>query len=179
MFVTVNELIGIPGLPSTVQGLRLTLNKRASGSPELVRKREGSKAFEYHVDCLPEEARRTFMERHYRQLLNNRDNGKERPVSARAESSRKSDELQLIRQCPALLEREVGSLTTKQKEIAHARATLALYIEKLRDAGMSRTAAVNFVSVGSRKGSLPEHLMKAAELANARKGNQPRRSRYP
>ncbi|STV62419.1 Mu DNA-binding domain [Klebsiella pneumoniae] len=63
MFVTVNELIGIPGLPSTVQGLRLTLNKRASGSPELVRKREGSKAFEYHVDCLPEEARRTFMER--------------------------------------------------------------------------------------------------------------------
>ncbi|HFQ7486671.1 TPA: DDE-type integrase/transposase/recombinase, partial [Klebsiella pneumoniae] len=171
MFVTVNELIGIPGLPSTVQGLRLTLNKRASGSPELVRKREGSKAFEYHVDCLPEEARRTFMERHYRQLLNNRDNGKERPVSARAESSRKSDELQLIRQCPALLEREVGSLTTKQKEIADARATLALYIEKLRDAGMSRTAAVNFVSVGSRKGSLPEHLMKAAELANARKGN--------
>ncbi|MBK4933057.1 transposase, partial [Klebsiella pneumoniae] len=70
-----------------------------------------------------------------------------------------------------MLEREVNSLTVKQKQIADARAVLAMEVEKLRDAGMSRTAAVNFVSMGSRKGSLPEHLMKAAELANARKGN--------
>lgn len=36
---------------------------------------------------------------------------------------------------------------------------------------MSRTAAVNFVSMGSRNGTLPEHLMNSAELANARKGS--------
>ncbi|WP_369605545.1 hypothetical protein, partial [Pseudomonas aeruginosa] len=44
-------------------------------------------------------------------------------------------------------------------------------VEKLRDAGMSRTAAVNYISIESRKGTLPAHLLKAAEMANARKGS--------
>ncbi|MCP1065734.1 hypothetical protein M5G07_10620 [Serratia symbiotica] len=43
----------MPGLPGTAQGLRLALKKRAGTAPDLVRKREGSKAFEYHIDCLP------------------------------------------------------------------------------------------------------------------------------
>lgn len=57
MFVTVNELVGIPGLPTTLQGLRYSLNKCADNSPELVRKRAGSKAFEYHISVLPPEVR--------------------------------------------------------------------------------------------------------------------------
>jgi putative transposase len=36
---------------------------------------------------------------------------------------------------------------------------------------MSRTAAVNYISIESRKGTLPAHLLKAAEMANARKGS--------
>ncbi|SSH67805.1 Uncharacterised protein [Klebsiella pneumoniae] len=39
MFVTVNELVGVPGLPTTQQGLRYSLKKSAGNSPELVRKR--------------------------------------------------------------------------------------------------------------------------------------------
>lgn len=57
MFVTVNELVGVPGLPTTLQGLRYSLNKCADNSPELVRKRAGSKAFEYHISVLPPEVR--------------------------------------------------------------------------------------------------------------------------
>ncbi|HCR2154493.1 TPA: Mu transposase C-terminal domain-containing protein [Enterobacter asburiae] len=57
MFVTVNELVGVPGLPTTLQGLRYSLKKCADNSPELVRKRAGSKAFEYHISVLPPEVR--------------------------------------------------------------------------------------------------------------------------
>ena len=42
MFVTVNELIGLPGLPGTVQGVRYTLNKCAAGLPEMMRRRQGT-----------------------------------------------------------------------------------------------------------------------------------------
>ncbi|MBH1915688.1 transposase, partial [Serratia marcescens] len=69
MFLSVNELIGLPGLPGTAQGLRLALKKRADNSPDLVRKRQGSKAFEYHIDCLPEAARAAATERHYKSVL--------------------------------------------------------------------------------------------------------------
>ncbi|WP_437888590.1 DNA-binding protein [Phytobacter sp. V91] len=163
MFVTVNELVGLPGLPTTQQGLRYSLNKVACNSPELVRKRSGSKAFEYHIDCLPEQVREIIRERHYREILQQDSDDSGQP-SQRVNTTTR-DELKLLRQCPALLEREVGYLTEKQKEIADARATLALYVEKLRDAGMSRTAAVNYVSLESRKGRLPAHLLKAAELS--------------
>ena len=64
MFVTVNELVGVPGLPTTQQGLRYSLKKSAGNSPELVRKRAGSKAFEYHIACLPEQAREIVTARH-------------------------------------------------------------------------------------------------------------------
>lgn len=56
MFLTANELVGIPGLPGTVQGIRNRLNKLSGDHPELIRKRTGTKAFEYHIDCLPEAA---------------------------------------------------------------------------------------------------------------------------
>ncbi|MGJ3444071.1 DNA-binding protein [Enterobacter sp. PTB] len=53
MFLSVNEMIGLPGVPGTAQGVRHLLNKAAGDMVELKRKREGTKAFEYHIDCLP------------------------------------------------------------------------------------------------------------------------------
>ncbi len=50
MFVSATELIGSPGLPVTVQGLRLALNKWARDSESMKRKRPGTKAYEYHID---------------------------------------------------------------------------------------------------------------------------------
>ncbi|USS95568.1 hypothetical protein M5J15_14815 [Serratia symbiotica] len=47
------------------------------------------------------------------------------------------EELEIMRQCPALVEREVATLTDDQKKVADARTLLAQEVEKLRAAGMS------------------------------------------
>ncbi|EPR9349415.1 Mu transposase C-terminal domain-containing protein [Serratia marcescens] len=172
MFLSVNELIGLPGLPGTAQGLRLALKKRADNSPDLVRKRQGSKAFEYHIDCLPEAARAAATERHYKSVLEQSGCQTTEPPVKRAVAIKPRQELELMRQCPALIEREVCGLTDDQKAIADARALLASEVERLRNAGLSRLSAVNYIVGGSRDGSLPENLMAAADLANARKGSR-------
>ncbi|HCG2926031.1 TPA: transposase, partial [Escherichia coli] len=153
-------------MPDTERGCRKFLDNLAIKIPEVRRKRQGTKAFEYHLDFLPAVTQEEIKRRHYNEILSNQaliTKGTTKTTKAESQENRK---LSIIRQCPALLEREVGSLTGKQKEIADARATLAMEVEKLRDAGMSRTAAVNYVSSESRKGSLPGHLLRAAELAN-------------
>ncbi|EPF8138577.1 DNA-binding protein, partial [Providencia rettgeri] len=170
MYLTANELIGLPELPGTVQGIRLALKKRTGKHPEFVRKREGTKAFEYHIDCLPEAAQEVVKQRHFNAVLKQKktDNALEKTVSNT--SVKPVDELALMRQCPALLEREVSSLTADQKSIADARATLALEVLSLIYAGDTRIGAVTRISEQSRKGVLPMTLQQAADNANARKG---------
>lgn len=159
--------MSLPGLPSTSRNIRERAKKEGWSS----QKRTGAGGgCTYHVDSLPEEAKNALLEKIYQSVLATKSNEASVRASKCGEAKPRK-ELALIRQCPALLDREVNSLTEKQKQIADARAALALYVEKLRDAGMSRTAAVNFVSMGSRNGTLPEHLMNSAELANARKGS--------
>lgn len=170
MYLTANELIGLPELPGTVQGIRLALKKRTGKHPEFVRKREGTKAFEYHIDCLPEATQEVIKQRHFNAVLEQKktDNALEKTVSNT--SIKPVDELALMRQCPALLEREVSSLTADQKSIADARATLALEVLSLIYAGDTRIGAVTRISEQSRKGVLPLTLQQAADNANARKG---------
>lgn len=173
MFYSVNDLTGLPGLPGTVQGIRWTLNRVAEQNPDWRRKRTGSKAFEYHIDCLPHEARDAVLARHYQQVVES-----EKVVSAPAidvvkkSAIKPRNSLEVFRQCPALLEREVAQLTTKQKEIADARSALAMEVSKLIQAGMSRVGAVNYIVNGSRAGTLPGPLLKMSERANARKGKR-------
>jgi putative transposase len=71
-------------------------------SPELVRKRAGSKAFEYHIDCLPEQAREIVKARHYREVLKQSDCSSA-PTAPKREVTTTRDELALLRQCPVLL----------------------------------------------------------------------------
>ncbi|AHE72583.1 hypothetical protein M942_04680 [Enterobacter ludwigii] len=172
MFVIAKELIGVPGLPTTTKGIREALSRTSGGMPELMRKREGTKAFEYHIDCLPAEAREIVRQRHYQSVLEQSTEVAvvDAPVTAKKAAVKPSQELELIRQCPALLDRKVGTLTDKQKQIADARAMLAQEVETLIDAGMSRSGAVQLIAGGSRNGSLPERVLRAAEVANARKG---------
>ncbi len=170
MFLVAKELVGIPGLPATIKGIRESLNKSAGGSPEFVRKRSGTKAFEYHIDCLPEQAREVVQQRHYKSVLEQPGcKSVDVPVK-RSNTIKPSDELELMRQCPALIEREVSALTVQQKLVADARAALAMEVERLRDAGMSRAGAVKFIVKASRNGTLPAHLQGHADIANARKG---------
>ncbi|WP_163341684.1 DNA-binding protein, partial [Enterobacter roggenkampii] len=159
-------LLRLPGLPETRPGIAA----RAKKHQWISRSRSGrGGGIEYSVDSLPLTAQEALRDQLYQSILTTKNDVCE--VSRKKSSVKPREELVLIRQCPALLEREVGSLTDKQKEIADARAVLAMEVEKLRDAGMSRTAAVNYISIESRKGTLPAHLLKAAEMANARKGS--------
>ncbi|CDT71849.1 transposase domain-containing protein [Vibrio sp. 10N.222.49.A3] len=54
MWVDVSQLLNRPGMAGTPQGVRYKLNQLGVVRK---RKRQGSKAFEYHLDCLPEETR--------------------------------------------------------------------------------------------------------------------------
>ncbi|WP_158780740.1 Mu transposase C-terminal domain-containing protein [Pantoea sp. BAV 3049] len=172
MFVTVNELMGLPGLPGTVQGLRFTLNKLAGDSVELMRRRKGTKAFEYHVDCLPEQAREIVRAKAARRLLASAEAGDAQVPVARSVGIKSRQELVLLRQCPALVERKVNKLTEKQKKIADARMVLAQEVLRLMDTlGSTRKAAVEFVATESQNGTLPERVQLAADIANARKGS--------
>lgn len=156
----------LPGVPETRPGVAARAKKQEWECRSRAGRGGGN---EYAIESLPSEAQEAIRSRMYQAILTTKSEVK--PATQRNSGSINSrKEIDLIRQCPALLEREVGSLSEKQKEIADARATLAMEVEKLRDAGMSRTAAVNYVSLESRKGTLPGHLLRAAELANARKG---------
>lgn len=172
MFLTINELVGLPGMPGTVQGCRMALKKRISERPELVRKREGSKANEYHIDALPVDTQDAARDRHYNQLLEQTAKAEPVAMPVAKTSIKPRNKLAIIRQCPALLEREVNTLTEKQRQISDARALLAQNVLALCDAGVSRASAVNQIVSGSRAGTLPRPLMEAAELASARKGKR-------
>ncbi|CAK1713780.1 transposase [Vibrio crassostreae] len=55
MYISAQECVGLVGMPTMVHNVRNKLNKLADSNQK--RKRQGSKAFEYHIDCLPEETR--------------------------------------------------------------------------------------------------------------------------
>lgn len=170
IWLTAKECVGLPDFPTRVQNIRSRLDKYSGENENLRRRRTGTKAFEYHVDCLPEAAQEVIKQRHFNAVLEQKktDNALEKTVSNT--SVKPVDELALMRQCPALLEREVSSLTADQKSIADARATLALEVLSLIYAGDTRIGAVTRISEQSRKGVLPQTLQQAADNANARKG---------
>lgn len=172
MFLTVNELTGLPGLPGTLPGIRQAMNKRASGSPNLVRKRTGTKAFEYHTDCLPEAAREIVMQRQINQVLEQSPGTQVATVERKRDVAKVNIELEVLRKCPALLERKLGSLTDKQRAVADARMALVQEVFKLMNAcNESRKGAVEIVASRSRTGALSPAVKGAAEAANARKGS--------
>lgn len=171
MFATVNELAGLPGLPGSLPGIRMALKKRACNAPDLIRKRTGSKAFEYHVDLLPAEAKEMYQLQHRRKTVASHDNQNvQPPADAVVKSTATMNALDVIRSHPAVADRKVQELSKKQKEIADARMALVYEVLRLMDDGATRKAAVLFIANESKAGTLPESLQEAACKANARKG---------
>ncbi|EEH2755701.1 DDE-type integrase/transposase/recombinase [Salmonella enterica subsp. enterica serovar Enteritidis] len=170
MFFSVNDLTGVPGLPGTVQGIRWTLNRATEQNPEWRRKREGTKAFEYHIDCLPEQAREIVKRRLFNQVVASAEHCQ---ADARVSvTSKARQELVLMQKCPALATREADKLTEQQRLIADARCVLVREVDRLRNLSETRAGAIAFISAESRNGSLPERLLRAVDLANARKGKR-------
>ncbi|MEN3257226.1 transposase, partial [Sodalis endosymbiont of Spalangia cameroni] len=114
-------------------------------------------------------------QRHYKSLI---AKAPARPVDEsvkRSTAIKSRDELAIMRQCPALLDRKVQALNDHQKQIADARMMLAQEVIRLQQAGMTRISAVTFIVEESKAGTLPDALQRAATLANARKGPHPAR----
>ncbi|EJP3912096.1 transposase, partial [Salmonella enterica] len=173
MYVTVNELLGVPGVPNTAAGIRYNLAKCVADHPDMARRRQGSKAIEYHVDCLPPETRQALVDRRAQQLLLA---DKAKTATGIAELKTRIQprvELEQLKEHPEMVVQEASGLTDKQKQIASARCLLCQEVDKLREfAGMGRNAAVAVIADGSKDGSLPERVANACMIANARKGKR-------
>ncbi|EBW6040527.1 DDE-type integrase/transposase/recombinase [Salmonella enterica] len=170
MYVVAKELIGIPGLPGTEKGMRQALKRLSGNDQSVTRKRQGTKAIEYHIDCLPENIRQQLVERQTQQLVKQASElfavTTKHRVTAR-------DEVGIMEQCPAVVEQALHQLTDAQKAIASARILLAVEVHTLREhAGMTRTGAIDWIVQGSRTGNLPPRVLEAASVANARQGKR-------
>ena len=175
MFYVAKELVGIPGLPKTAKGIREALCRFSAGSEELVRKRTGSKAFEYHIDCLPEAAQKALRARQIKELMNG--SPKELPVAPdtapATPRTKGADEskIAVYRKCPALMEQKLNGLTNAQRQTADARMALVVEVLRLGELpGYSRAKAIREIVRQAQNGELPERLSAAVSMANAKKG---------
>ncbi|EBN1942469.1 transposase, partial [Salmonella enterica] len=87
MWVTAKECVGLPGLPAMEHNIRNRLTKAAGSNVDWLRRREGTKAIEYHIDCLPKAAQEIVLERHFKKLMEE----KVLPGSVRVPVKRKMD----------------------------------------------------------------------------------------
>ncbi|EBR0171301.1 transposase [Salmonella enterica subsp. enterica serovar Mikawasima] len=180
MFVSAGELIGIAGMPGTVQGVRKALKKLAS-SDEMKRQRSGTKAIEYSVDCLPEVTQKAIRERYIAQLMKaEAPQEPAKPVVRRQRDPDAISPLEAYRGSPQLMEERLNALTENQRQVADARAALVREVFLLEDQGnIGRLKAINYVVSKARSGELPPLLQAAAVTANAKRGSGRTISRDP
>lgn len=173
MFVSVNELVGLPGMPGTAQGVRYSIRKLAS-SEHFRRKRAGSKTIEYSIDCLPPVTQRALRERHVAQLM--ATTPQEITTQPPVKRERKQNVVQPVeayRGSPQLVEERLNALTENQRKVAEAR--IALVCEVLRisqEPGFSCASAIRFIVSRLAQGNLEERLESLVITANARKGKE-------
>ncbi|HCS1660148.1 TPA: transposase, partial [Shigella flexneri] len=173
--------LGVPGMPATTKGIRQALQRFSRDLGDVSRRREGTKAIEYHIDCLPEITRKALRERYVEQLVATENNVSE--VKAVTRKTRNPDAVQAIeayRGSPQLMEERLNALTENQRWVSEARAALVVEVLKLESAGnLGRLKAINFLVEKARKGELPERLQQAAVNANAKRGANRTISRDP
>ncbi|HFG3508926.1 TPA: Mu transposase C-terminal domain-containing protein [Escherichia coli] len=173
MFVSVNELVGLPGMPGTAQGVRYSIRKLAS-SEHFRRKRAGSKTIEYSIDCLPPVTQRALRERHVAQLMATAP--QEITTQPPVKRERKQNVVQPVeayRGSPQLVEERLNALTENQRKVAEAR--IALVCEVLRisqEPGFSCASAIRFIVSRLAQGGMQERLESLVITANARKGKE-------
>ncbi|EEM6635420.1 DDE-type integrase/transposase/recombinase [Salmonella enterica subsp. enterica serovar Give] len=180
MFVSVNELIGLPGVPGTAQGVRYAVKKWAS-TDHHKRQRPGTKAIEYSIDCLPEVTQKAIRERYMAQLMEaETPQEPAKPVVRRRRDPDAISPLEAYRGSPQLMEERLNALTENQRRVADARAALVREVFLLEDQGnIGRLKAINYVVSKARSGELPPLLQAAAVTANAKRGSGRTISRDP
>ncbi|MBN3068183.1 transposase [Pectobacterium brasiliense] len=156
----------LPGIPGTRPGI----TARAKNSGWLSRPRVGQGGgYEYSLESMSSDIQNKIREHYYNTLL------QQQPVNAPAvakTTASSSQLLEIVRQCPAVLDQKTAEMTQKQRDIADARMVMVVEVLRLEDTGLSRIKAINFICDRSRSGDLPTHLQKYVDLANARKGQR-------
>ncbi|MIH68079.1 transposase [Salmonella enterica subsp. enterica] len=175
MWVTAKECAGIKGFPSAEKNARIRLERATEQHPEWRRKRAGSKAFEYHIDCLPAEVQKVLRERHLKQLMATSAPASDVPAVVKARTPKKPDDVRKIdvyRKCPALMEEKLAELTDNQRRAADARAALVCEVLKLGAASRcSNARAIRFIVSQIQNGEISAQLLTLVQVANAKKGN--------
>ncbi|EEH6201774.1 DDE-type integrase/transposase/recombinase [Salmonella enterica] len=181
MYVVAKELVGVPGMPATTKGIREALQRYVGGMSELTRRRSGTKAIEYSVDCLPEVTQKAIRERYIAQLMEAKTPQEPaKPVVRRQRAPDAISPLEAYRGSPQLMEERLNALTENQRQVADARAALVREVFLLEDQGnIGRLKAINYVVSKARSGELPPLLQAAAVMANAKRGSGRTISRDP
>ncbi|EDK0165901.1 transposase [Salmonella enterica] len=181
MYVVAKELVGVPGMPATTKGIREALQRYVGGMSELTRRRSGTKAIEYSVDCLPKVTQKAIRERYIAQLMETEaPQEPAKPVVRRQRDPNAISPLEAYRGSPQLMEERLNALTENQRQVADARAALVREVFLLEDQGnIGRLKAINYVVSKARSGELPPLLQAAAVTANAKRGSGRTISRDP
>lgn len=142
------ELSGLPGLPSTPQGVIY----KAKKEHWFARYRQGQGGGkEYHEASLPVETRAALHFKH----------------SAQLPATKNDNELVIKEQ----VDQKLTSLKGWQREIFDARVSLYREFERLQDQYGTNQAVDVMVDMAKRD-ALPEHLKQCVAQANARKGEE-------
>ncbi|EME4887784.1 transposase [Salmonella enterica] len=181
MYVVAKELVGVPGMPATTKGIREALQRYAGGEDNFARRRPGTKAIEYSVDCLPEVTQKALRERYVAQLMvSEAPQETTKPVVRRRRDPDAISPLEAYRGSPQLMEERLNALTENQRQVADARAALVREVFLLEEKGnIGRLKAINYVVSKARSGELPPLLQAAAVTANAKRGSGRTISRDP
>lgn len=167
-------------MPATTKGIREALQRYAGGEDDCARRRPGTKAIEYSVDCLPEVTQKALRERYVAQLMETEPQETAKPVVRRRRDPDAISPLEAYRGSPQLMEERLNALTENQRQVADARAALVREVFLLEDKGnLGRLKAINYVVSKARSGELPPLLQAAAVTANAKRGSGRTISRDP
>lgn len=168
-------------MPATTKGIREALQRYAGGEDNFARRRPGTKAIEYSVDCLPEVTQKALRERYVAQLMvSEAPQETAKPVVRRRRDPDAISPLEAYRGSPQLMEERLNALTENQRQVADARAALVREVFLLEEKGnIGRLKAINYVVSKARSGGLPPLLQAAAVTANAKRGSGRTISRDP
>lgn len=168
-------------MPATTKGIREALQRYTGGEGDCARRRPGTKAIEYSVDCLPEVTQKALRERYVAQLMvGEAPQETAKPVVRCRRDPDAISPLEAYRGSPQLMEERLNALTENQRQVADARAALVREVFLLEDKGnLGRLKAINYVVSKARSGELPPLLQAAAVTANAKRGSGRTISRDP
>lgn len=173
MYVIAKELIGAPGMPATTKGIRQALQRYVQGKSCCSRRRSGSKATEYSIDCLPEVTQQALRERYALQLMTQKVDESPVPVVTKARRSPDVvDAVEAYRGSPQLMVERLNALTEKQRQVAEARIAIVSEVLKFaQQPGFSCARAIRFIVDRLSRSQLDERIVAMVETANAKKGN--------